>query len=81
MVVCQTAFSTFKYDEIFQNKRFAVFILRVWLNLKKGKIKLHKEMSQVETNSRLVDMNPTISVILLNENGLNTLCKRLGIPD
>lgn len=38
-------------------------------------------MSQVETNSRLVDMNPTISVILLNESGLNTLCKRLGIPD
>lgn len=38
-------------------------------------------MSQVETNSRLVDMNPTISVILLNENGLNTLCKRLGLPD
>jgi hypothetical protein len=35
MVVCQTAFSTFKYDEIFQNKRFSVFILRVWLNLKK----------------------------------------------
>lgn len=28
-------------------------------------------MSQVETNSRLVDMNPTISVIILNENGLN----------
>ena len=30
---------------------------------------------------QMSDMNPTISVILLNENGLNTLCKRLGIPD
>ena len=37
-------------------------------------------MSQVETNSRLVDTNPTISVIILNKNGLNTLCKRLGLP-
>lgn len=50
--------------------------------VKKGRIKLHKEMSQVETNSRLVDMNPTISVILLNENGLNfSYVKRLGLPD
>lgn len=38
-------------------------------------------MSQVETNSILVDTIPTISVIILNENGLNTLCKRLGLPD
>lgn len=48
--------------------------------VKKGRIKLHKEMSQVETNSRLVDTNLTISVIILNKNGLNTLCKRLGLP-
>lgn len=58
-----------------RGKKYKKKLIR--LNSQERARKLHKEIGQTENNSRMVGINKTISIIMLNKNGLSVLCKRL----
>lgn len=48
---------------------------------KKGGIKEQRTGEMIENNSKMVDLNQTTLVIMLNVNGLNILTKRERLSD